>query len=132
MFYPGSIERTSFAEKDEKKGYLILEFDTKEGSSGTLRNWTFHELPARPMFQLELNAAGMNASQIQAWIQSHLYEIPPDSIVKIKVHDKVCEEAMAVFSAPALRALVPETMNISATLVEYTYYRRRRQNRRRS
>ena len=27
VFYPGSIERTSFAEKNEKKGYLILEFE---------------------------------------------------------------------------------------------------------
>lgn len=132
VFYPGSIERTSFAEKDEKKGYLILEFDAKERSSGTLRNWTFHELPARPMVQLELHAAGMSGRQIQDWIQSHLFEVPPHSIVKIKVHGKVSEEAMAVFSAPALRALAPETMNISATLVEYTYYRRRRQNRRRS
>jgi DNA repair exonuclease SbcCD nuclease subunit len=122
FFYPGSIERTSFAEKDDKKGYLILEFDTKVRSSGTLRNWTFHQLPVRPMVQLELHAAGMNASQIQLWIQCHLYEIPPDSIVKLKVHGKVSEEAMAVFSAPALRGLAPETMNISATLVEYSYY----------
>jgi len=128
VFYPGSIERTSFAARDEKKGYLILAFETAETSSGTLKNWRFHELPARPMFQLELHAAGMNASQIQAWIQSHLFEIPPDSIVKLKVHGKVSEEALAVFSAPALRALAPETMNISATLVEYTYYRSRRQN----
>jgi DNA repair exonuclease SbcCD nuclease subunit len=132
VFYPGSIERTSFAEKDEKKGYLILAFETTETPFGKLKNWAFHELPARPMVQLELHATGMNGTQMRAWIQSHLYEIPPDSIVKIKVHDKVSDEAMAVFSTPALRALAPETMNISATLVEYTYYRRHRQNRRRS
>jgi len=29
VFYPGSIERTSFAEKNESKGYLILEFETE-------------------------------------------------------------------------------------------------------
>ena len=132
VFYPGSIERTSFAEKDEKKGYLILEFETAETSSGTLRNWRFHKLPARPMIQLDLHAAGMNGSQIEAWIQSHLFKIPPDSIVKLKVHGKVSEEAMAPFSAPALRSLAPATMNISATLVEYTYYRNRRQNNPRS
>ncbi|MBL7177366.1 MAG: hypothetical protein ISS66_16205 [Desulfobacteraceae bacterium] len=28
VFYPGSIERTSFAERDEKKGYLTLEIET--------------------------------------------------------------------------------------------------------
>jgi hypothetical protein len=78
------------------------------------------------MIQLELHAAGMNSSQIQAWIQSRLFEIPQDSIVKLKVHGKIPEEAMAVFSAPTLRALAPETMNISATLVEYSVYRSRR------
>jgi len=128
VFYPGSIERTSFAEKNETKGYLILEIETAETSSGKLRNWTFHELPARPMIQLELHAAGMNGPQMKSWIQSRLFEIPPDSIVKLRVHGNVSEEAMAVFSAPTLRALAPETMNISATLVEYSYYRSRRQN----
>jgi len=128
VFYPGSIERTSFAEKNEKKGYLILELETAETSPGKLRNWTFHELPARPMIQLELHATGMNRNRIQAWIESRLFEIPPDSIVKLKVHGNVSKEAMAVFSAPSLRGLAPETMNISATLVEYTFYRSRRQN----
>ena len=84
------------------------------------------------MIQLDLHAAGMNGSQIEAWIQSHLFKIPPDSIVKLKVHGKVAEKAMAVFSAPALLGLAPETMNISATLAEYTYYRNRRQNNPRS
>ena len=56
IFYPGSIERTSFAEKNEKKGYLILEFEKDGLKGGRLRQWRFHELPARPMIQL-------NASQ---------------------------------------------------------------------
>jgi DNA repair exonuclease SbcCD nuclease subunit len=123
VFYPGSIERTSFAEKDEPKGYLILEFEASGTSAGTLRNWNFHELPARPMIQLDLHAAAMNSSQIQSWIQSRLYEIPADSVVKLKVHGKISAEAMAVIRAPALRALAPSTMNIDATLVDYRYYR---------
>ncbi len=126
VFYPGSIERTSFAEKDEPKGYLILEFETGGASTGTLRNWTFHELPARPMNQLDLHAAAMTGPQIQSWIQSRLYEIPADSVVKLKVHGKISTEALAVIRAPALRALAPETMNIDAILVDYRYYRNRR------
>ena len=125
IFYPGSIERTSFAEKDEPKGYLILEFGTSGTSAGTLKNWTFHELPARPMIQLDLYAAGMHAQQIRSWIQSRLYDIPADSVVKLKVHGKISAEAMAVIRAPALRALAPDTMNIDATLVDYRHYRRR-------
>jgi DNA repair exonuclease SbcCD nuclease subunit len=126
VFYPGSIERTSFAEKNESKGYLILEFETEKPAAIALKRWTFHELPARPMIQLDLHAVGMKGTAIQAWIQSRLFEIPQDSIVKLKVHGKISESAMAVFSAPALRALAPETMNIYATLVDYTYYKNRR------
>jgi exonuclease SbcD len=125
VFYPGSIERTSFAEKDEPKGYLILEFETSKTSAAALRNWTFHRLPARPMAQLDLHPAGMSAAQIQAWIQSSLYEISPHSIVKLKVHGKLSTGAMAVLRAPALRALAPETMNIDARLIESGYYRNR-------
>jgi DNA repair exonuclease SbcCD nuclease subunit len=125
VFYPGSIERTSFAEKNEKKGYLMLEFETKRNFPGALKRWRFHKLPARPMIQLELHAAGMNGPAIRAWIQSRLFQIPPDSIVKLRVHGKIPEAAMAVFSAPTLRALAPEKMNLSATLVDYTYYQKR-------
>jgi exonuclease SbcD len=126
VFYPGSIERTSFAEKDEPKGYLILEFEIPKTSAEALRNWTFHRLPTRPMVQLELHAAGMHAPQIESWIQSRLHEISADSVVKLKVHGNLTAEAMAVFRAPILRALAPETMNISATLVDYLSYEHRR------
>jgi exonuclease SbcD len=124
VFYPGSIERTSFAEKDEPKGYIILEFETHKTPRADLKNWTFHELPTRPMVQLELHASGMNAAQIQSWIESSLCALAPDSIVKLKVHSKLPTAAMAVFRAPALRSLAPETLNIDATLVDYTPYRR--------
>ncbi|MGD8492425.1 MAG: metallophosphoesterase [Desulfobacterales bacterium] len=125
VFYPGSIERTSFAEKGDPKGYLILEFETSKKSMTGLKDWTFHELPTRPMVQLDLNAADMSAAQIQSWIQSSLYEVSPDSIVKLKVHGKVSPEAMAVFRAPALRSLAPDTMNINACIFESSDYRNR-------
>ncbi len=126
VFYPGSIERTSFAEKEEPKGYLILEFETSKRSKAGLKEWTFHELPTRPMAQLDLHTAGMNADQIRSWIQSSLYEMAPDSIVKLKVHGNISKEAMAVFRAPALRSLAPQTMNIDAMIVDYAHYRNRK------
>jgi len=83
-------------------------------------------MPARPMIQLNLHAAGMNGPQIQSWIQSRLYEIPADSLVKLKLHGKISAEAMAVIRAPALRALTPFSMNIEVILVDYRYSRNRR------
>lgn len=118
VLYPGSIERTSFAERNEKKGYLILEFDTQGPEAAKLLRWHFHELPARPMIRIQMQVAGMNGRQIRAWIESRLFEIPRDSVVQIRVHGNVSEEALRVLSAPSLRALAPATMNINAAPVD--------------
>ena len=122
VFYPGSIERTSFAEKNEIKGYLILEFET-DGSSGGLKKWEFTKLPARPMIQLELRLAGMSRTELKSWIQTRIKDMPPDSIVKLKVFGTASQDAMEVLRAASLRALAPSTMNIDARFVNHSYYR---------
>jgi DNA repair exonuclease SbcCD nuclease subunit len=121
VFYPGSIERTSFAEKDEKKGYLILEFEAQGPRAGRLKHWKFHQLYARPMIQLELHAAAMTAKELGSWIKNSLTELPQDSIVKLKVHGKISADAMDVLRAPRLRSLAPQTMNINTVFPEYIY-----------
>ncbi len=60
VFYPGSTDRTSFAEKNENKGYLILEFELEALKGSVLRQWQFHKLPVRPMTLLNLHASKMN------------------------------------------------------------------------
>ena len=77
------------------------------------------------MIQLELHAGGLNRTQLQTWIQSRLFEIPQDSVLKIKVYGKISNEALSVLSAPLLRALAPVTMNIDATLMDYIDYANR-------
>jgi exonuclease SbcD len=122
IFYPGSIERTSFAEKDDKKGYLTLEFETDSSNVGRLSQWKFHQLYARPMVQLDLHAGMTNGPQFKSWIKNTLEELPPDSVVKLKIHDKISEDARNVLRAPSLRSLAPRTMNIDATFTEYSPY----------
>ena len=125
IFYPGSIERTSFAEKNEPKGYLILEFES-DGPSGRLKKWEFVELPARPMIQLELNPSGKTGTQLKSWIQTSINNLPADGIVKLKVFGKPSPQAMEVLRAASLRSLAPPTMNIDARFVEHSWYRQRR------
>jgi DNA repair exonuclease SbcCD nuclease subunit len=114
VFYPGSIERTSFAEKDEKKGYLTLDVATEGHFAGRLAQWKFHQLYARPMVQLVVHPEKMTAAELKAWIKNSLTELPQDSIIKIKFHGVINNEAMQVLSAPTLRSLAPQSMNISA------------------
>lgn len=124
IFYPGSIDRTSFAEKNEPKGYLILEIET-DGSGGRLKKWKFSELPARPMIQLELLLPGITSSELKSWIQSRIKNLPADSIIKLKVYGMPSSEAMEVLRAAPLRALAPPTMNIDARFVDHALYHRR-------
>ncbi|MCB0689695.1 MAG: metallophosphoesterase family protein [Saprospiraceae bacterium] len=44
FIYPGSIERTAFAERFEEKGFMYLHFDERG-----LHNFNFEKLPSRPM-----------------------------------------------------------------------------------
>jgi DNA repair exonuclease SbcCD nuclease subunit len=122
VFYPGSIDRVSFAERNEKKGYLVLAFDSDNFAAGSLKHWTFHELPVRPMLQLELNATGMARSELQAWIETTLAALPADSIVKLNIHGEVSQNAMQIFQASSLRSLAPPAMNIHTTLVDDRLY----------
>jgi len=118
VFYAGSIERTSFAEKNEKKGYLILEFKLDALQGGILGQWQFYRLPVRPMIQLNLHTPNMNNAAILSWIEDRLPLIPEDSIVKLKVYGTVSQRAMEVLSAAALRNIAPPTMNINAVFVD--------------
>ena len=137
VFYPGSIERTSFAEKDEPKGYLTLAVSREAGTSpgetqghaggtqkGKLTHWQFHELPARPMKMLELKAGGMKGEALKHWLQTALAALPQDGVINIRIHGRLPREALEVVSAASLRALAPETMNLSITLTDYRKHSR--------
>ncbi|MBW2263399.1 MAG: metallophosphoesterase [Deltaproteobacteria bacterium] len=106
VFYAGSIERTSFAEKGEMKGYLDLEIGYK------VNRWSFHELPARPMVQLDLYVGGLRREEVRSWLELSLGRLPDESVVKIGVHGEVSAEAAPLLRAGALRALAPD-MNVS-------------------
>ena len=124
VFYPGSIERTSFAEKNERKGYLVLEFEGQD-SSGRLKKWKFIKLPARPMIQLELHPSGKTGTEVESWIRTRIDGLPADSIVKLKVFGQTSPDAGMVLRAASLRALAPPTMNIDARYVDHVLYHRR-------
>lgn len=123
VFYPGSIERTSFAEKKEPKGYLILDFGSEASRVVVLRQWQFMKLPVRPMIQLDLHAAAMDKDKLRSWIEIRIAQLPTDSIVRLKIHGRVSQQAMAALNAGALRSLTPPTMNIDTVFVDFASYK---------
>lgn len=119
VFYPGSIERTSFAERDEKKGYLVLEIETSGLLRGCLKSWMFHELPTRPMRQVELRAGNLGDAELRSLIRNTLEKLPEDSVVKVKIYGEVHNDSLSAVTAATLRSLAPPTMNVSAVLVDH-------------
>ena len=89
-------------------------------AAGQLKRWQFHPLYARPMIQLELQAAAMRPKELGDWLNNALEQLPPDSVVRLKVHGKVSADVMNVLRAPSLRLLAPDSMNIDAWFPEYT------------
>jgi hypothetical protein len=55
VLYPGSVERTAFAEMGEEKGYLLLDLEP-DTRGGRLARSDFVRLPARPMLLRDLHA----------------------------------------------------------------------------
>jgi DNA repair exonuclease SbcCD nuclease subunit len=112
VLYPGSIERTSFAERGEKKGYLTLVLES--GSRrGTERRFRFHELPTRPMVKIEIQASELNGRDFSLWLQKRLRELPDDAVVSLKLRGQLQGKWVHAISARSLRALAPQGMNIS-------------------
>jgi DNA repair exonuclease SbcCD nuclease subunit len=118
VLYPGSIERTSIAEKDEPKGYLFLEVGPGGSPGGVLRRWEFRHLPARPMLTLELHADGADRRQLRTLLVEAIGEVPEDAVVRLRIHGRLATEARAVLGAASLRSVAPTTMNVEAELVE--------------
>jgi DNA repair exonuclease SbcCD nuclease subunit len=109
VLYPGSIERTSFAEIDEEKGYMIVHVD-----SSARARWEFRTLPARPMIRHELGATCLTGggAALESSIRAIVAQAPPDAVISIRVAGTLGDAHWRVISATHLRSFVPETMNV--------------------
>lgn len=125
VMYPGSIERTSIAEADEEKGYMVIHLDC--GDSVTA-DWQFHKLPARPLVRHDLQLEGLDAAQVELAIRSLVARAPVDAVVSVKVSGAISEAVSPVLSAAFLRSLAPPTMNLDFRLADAPFARPRRTN----
>jgi len=105
VVYPGAVERTSFAERDEQKGYYLLEL-AAEGEGGQLAGARFVPLPTRPMEHLRLPAAP--AEQLLDELRGRLAGLAPDAIVRVELTPSPHPPP----TASRLRAAAPTTMTL--------------------
>lgn len=118
VLYPGSVERTSFAERHEPKGFLLLDFDPADSTGWFLSGWDFRRLPARPMVVSDIDAAASQGANLQSQIRDIVDGAPADAVLRIRIHGLIDATTHALIRAANLRALAPATMNIEAVLVD--------------
>jgi len=94
VIYAGSVERTSFAEARETKGYVVLEL-TRSG----LGAFEFRPLPARPM--VTLSFTDLDGVEAHGRVAAAIESTPADAVVRLQVRGVV----PATLTAAALRAI---------------------------
>ena len=114
VLYPGSIERTSIAEADEEKGFMIVEVACDDADARV--SWEFHALPARPLVRRDVNVGDIAADALESVIRTMIAESPEDAVLTIRVVGDVSDAAWRVLSAATLRRLSPTTMNVELRL----------------
>jgi DNA repair exonuclease SbcCD nuclease subunit len=116
VLYAGSTERTSFAERDEAKGFLRIDVEADGSGRGRVSSWRFHELPTRPMVQLDLSAEQLGRQGLASALASVLGRQHPDAVVRLKIHGRPSNGNGTELRVAALRGLAPPTMNVSVRL----------------
>lgn len=112
VIYPGSVERTAFAERYEMKGYMLLDFKSNR-HGGSIECVKFVKLPARPMAILELDSYKFGLSQLLDQLRSRLADLDQDSVVRVRILDDGNSHLRQRLTAAYLREITPESMNVS-------------------
>jgi exonuclease SbcD len=112
VVYAGSVERTSFAERDETKGFVVATIGA-DGRGGQLLASEFHPLPARPMRVHEV-ADTAGAAGLEREIAAAVAASPPDVVLQLRVPEALA--SAEALRAARLRALGPPTANVSVSL----------------
>ncbi len=111
LCYPGSIERTSFAERDETKGFYLITVSEFEFGIRPRLEFEFIPLSTRPMIDLVLDET-INLENLESFVASQTESFPSDAIVRIKAVAGVSQAVRAAVTGEFLRSQFPDTMNI--------------------
>lgn len=107
IIYPGSIERTSFQEKDEKKGFYEIIYTQRDDGHWKMKELNFKELPTRPMIDLTLDEK-INSENLESYLIKYIKSFPENAIVRLKIKNK---DLIPHLKADFLKSIFPYSMN---------------------
>jgi hypothetical protein len=116
VIYPGSLERTAFAEMGEEKGFMILKVQPGE-RGGEILDSSFIPLPHRTMAIRDLHPGN---GKVTTWSSEGLRDalaraisdLPPDAVLRIQLHGLLPPSLRPLVGARSLRRLAPAEMNL--------------------
>jgi len=109
VLYPGSIERTSTAEIDEPKGFMVVHVGERDV------RWEFRRLYARPMVHRTLDVDQMTAPALESSIRAIVADVPTDAVLSVRVTGELTDAHWQIISAAHVRTIAPGTMNLEIT-----------------
>jgi len=115
VVYAGSVERTSFAERDETKGFVMATIGAG-GPGGRLEACEFRPLPARPMRVHEV-AESADASRLEREIRAAIASAPADVVLQLRVGEALA--GAEALRAARLRAMAPPTAHVTVAVRRY-------------
>jgi DNA repair exonuclease SbcCD nuclease subunit len=127
VIYPGSTERTAFAERLEAKGCVHLTVKPGAGG-GAVDRCGLRRLPARPMVCSGISTDALSSDEIRGRLRRLLSDLDPDSVVRIEVS----EDARTPLSAASVRSLAPASMHVEIRAAQDSHGAMKRSRARRS
>jgi DNA repair protein SbcD/Mre11 len=112
VLYPGSLERTTFAEIGEPKGFMVVRARAETEAGSPRVAWEFRELPARPMIRREIVIDGMSETALAMAVRETIAAVPADAVLSIRLTGALSESQWRAVSSARLRATAPRTMNV--------------------
>jgi len=113
VVYPGAVERTSFAERNEPKGFVLLEVEPDRTRGGRLAAVRFVELPTRPMHLLELDPRGLTVGALAQHVATLLSRLPANAVVSLRLLAPPEPGADSTLRVATLRRLHQPTMIVT-------------------
>ncbi len=105
VIYAGSTERTSFAEKNEDKGFFDITFDPAGNDHWEVGSFGFKRLPARPMADIIIDQH-LDSRKLELFLVDRISRLPEDAIVRIKGNGKPVNPVhKQMLTAPFLRKI---------------------------
>lgn len=110
VVYPGSTERTSFAERGEPKGYFEIILSGGSREEKRLRT-EFVPLPARPMEDL-LIEDDVTPEDLPGSLRAGFAALDPEAVVRVRCAKAIPPDTRRALTGRLLRETAPATMSV--------------------